>query len=96
MRNRVVLNADNVFSHAAIFQKDRSKHPVGTCFLNILIEMHNSGKYIPNAKWLILHAGQGMVNARLEPAWRMYLQPAEVSRDDVIKVYFSTAGTLKR
>lgn len=58
MKNWVVLNASNIFSHAATFQKYRSKHPLGTCFLNIFVEMHYSGKYIPDVKWLMPHAGK--------------------------------------
>lgn len=57
--------------------------------------LRKSGKYILNAKWLVPHAGHGMVAARGETAWKMYVQPAEVGRDCVIKVYSSAAETLR-
>lgn len=95
MKNCVILNSHNIFHRAAVFQKYRSNHPLGSCFLNILVEMHNSGKYIPDAKWLIPAAGKGMVYKKAQSAWKMYLQPKEVTRQDVVQVYFSEAETLR-
>lgn len=87
---RTVLNANDMFSSAATIHEYRSKHPLGTCVLNILVEMH---KYMPGAEWLSPHAGQGMVNKTVEAAWKMCSQPADVGRDHVIKVYFPAGET---
>ena len=40
--------------------------------------MHRSGKYVPDAKWLIPTVGRGTVFARAEAAWKMYLSPHHV------------------
>ena len=95
MKNRVVLNTANVFTRAAMFHKFMSRHPLGATFGNTMVEMHRTGKYIPDARWLIPTAGRGMVAARAETAWKMYLQPDKVTRADVNAVYFQEAQSLR-
>lgn len=95
MKNRVVLTSHNIFTRAAMFHKFMSRHPLGASFAQTMVEMHRTGKYIPDAKWLIPTAGRGMVAARAEAAWMMFLQPDMVTRSDINLVYFQEAQSLR-
>lgn len=95
MKNRVILNSSNILTRAAVFNKYKCRHPIGMSFHNVLVEMHRTGKYIPDAKWLVPVAGKGMQYSRAEAAWRMFLLPEKVTRGDVSLVYFSHADCLR-
>ena len=54
-----------------------------------LLRMQRTGKYAPDAKWIIPRQGQGMVMVKSAAAWRLMVNPSACTRRDIETVYFA-------
>ena len=49
-----------------------------------LLKMHRSGRYAPDAKWIIEGTGNGVNVKGAEAAWRLIREPAATPTDSVM------------
>ena len=69
-------------------------------FDTTLVKMHQTGKYVPDARWVVERSRGAMHVDRIESAWRFLTTPEIASAEDVDAVYFNygpiTARSFRR
>jgi hypothetical protein len=83
----ITLSPYTIFHRATLFY--RLYFPDSNLtFRRILLEMHKSGKYAPDGKWIIKRAGEGLNVNSAEAAWRLMRDPQNCTERDIGCVYF--------
>lgn len=92
IKNACVLSSYNILQRCYVFWKyhlSLERAPIN--FVTTLVRMHQTGKYVPDARWVVERSGGAMHVARIEAAWRLMTQPEIATREDVDAVYFNFA-----
>ena len=55
---------------------------------DVLLDMHKTGRYAPDGKWIIAGPGKGMDLQKAECAWRLMQKPADAELEDIYNVHF--------
>lgn len=84
-KNFIVLSFFSLFPRAETFAR---LHDDNVSFRRTVLNMHKTGKYAPDAKWIIRGQGRGMDVDRAEGAWRLMREPDIAVQDDVDMIYF--------
>jgi len=84
----IVLSQYSIFQKAAVFHKMYMHVEENHNFRAVLLEMHMSGKYAPDSKWIIQRQGQGMAVDCAEAAWKMMKSPKDSTMNMIEMVYF--------
>ena len=95
LKNRTVLNYKNILERAFLWiqfhEQDATKS-----IEDILTCMLQSGNYFPSMEFIRPRDGNGFEKEKVQTMWRMTVQPAACTADDVDFILFGKAAPLPR
>jgi hypothetical protein len=90
VKNACVLTPHNVLQRAYVYWKFHlSSELVRPMFIDIIVKMHRTGRFIPDAKWVIEQKGGAMHVSRIEAAWALITNPGVATPELIDAVYFN-------
>lgn len=90
LKNRVMLNPNNMFERAQLYFMYRWRGRKGEVDIErVLLRMMRTGKYAPSAQFVIPYQGRGMERRRANALWRMIIAPSTTEQHHINDVFFA-------